>query len=234
MDSNEFKDENIENEIEETVEEIEETVEEIEETVEDATEEVEESKKTDWVKELREWAVAIIAAVLIALFVRQFVFTLVNVKGASMEPSLHENDRLYVNRLFYKPEKGDVVIFRPKTDPNRPYVKRVIATEGDTVYIDFRTGDVYVNDEIIDEPYIKAKSKAIHGYISKLIREDRYAKDDPILIQPGYVWCMGDNRNNSLDSRELGPIPVDEIIGGAVFRFWPLSDFGGVNYDAED
>ena len=217
MNSNEFNENNIENE---------EVVEEVEEVTENP-------KKTNWVKELREWAVAIIAAVLIALFVRQFVFTLVNVKGASMEPSLHENDRLYVNRLFYTPEKGDVVIFRPKTDPNRPYVKRVIATEGDTVYIDLRTGEVYVNDEIIDEPYIKAKSKAVHGYISKLIREDRYAKDDPILIKKGYVWCMGDNRNNSLDSRELGPIPVDEIIGGAVFRFWPLDSIGGVNYEME-
>ena len=215
MNSNEFNENNIENEVEEVLEEV------------------EEPKKTNWVKELREWAVAIIAAVLIALFVRQFVFTLVNVKGASMEPSLHENDRLYVNRLFYKPEKGDVVIFRPKSDPKRPYVKRVIATEGNTVYIDFRTGEVYVNDEIIDEPYIKAKSKAIHGYISKLMREDRYSKEDPILIQKGYVWCMGDNRNNSLDSRELGPIPVEDLIGGAVFRFWPLDSIGGVNYDME-
>ncbi len=222
MNSNGFNENNIENEVEEV---------EIEAQV--SSEETEEPKRTNWVKELREWTVAIIAAVLIALFVRQFVFTLVNVKGASMEPSLHENDRLYVNRLFYKPEKGDVVIFRPRTDPNRPYVKRVIATEGDTVYIDFRTGEVYVNDEIIDEPYIKAKSKAIHGYISNLMMEDRYSKDDPILIQKGYVWCMGDNRNNSLDSRELGPIPVDEIIGGAVFRFWPLDSIGGVNYDME-
>ncbi len=230
MNSNEF--DNIENEEVLETETIEETEEVLEaETIEEVEEE---SPKTNWVKELREWVVAILAAVLIALFVREFVFTLVNVKGASMEPSLHENDRLYVNRLFYKPEKGDVVIFRPASDPNRPYVKRVIATAGDTVYIDFRTGDVYVNDEIIDEPYIKEKTKTMEGYISNLIKKDRYSKDDPILIQPGYVWCMGDNRNNSLDSRQLGPIPEDEIIGGAVFRFWPLDDFGGVNYDAEE
>lgn len=189
--------------------------------------------KTNWVKELREWVLAVGAAVLVALLVRNFVFTLVNVKGASMEPSLHENDRLYVNRFMYKPEKGDVVIFRPSTDPNRPYVKRVIATEGDTVYIDFNKGNVYVNDELIDEPYIKEKTHTSGDYINKLIRDDNYSKDNPIVIQPGYAWCMGDNRNNSLDSRHLGPIPEDELIGGAVFRFWPLDRFGGVHDDAE-
>ena len=83
-------------------------------------------------KEIRDWVVAIAIAIVLALLIRNFVFTLVKVQGASMQPTLHENDRLYVNRFFYKPEKGDVVIFEPASDPDRPYVKRVIATEGDT------------------------------------------------------------------------------------------------------
>lgn len=238
MDYNEINDNNAMNDDEMINQEVNNGASEIKENdieaVEAESEAEEAATKTNWVKELREWVVAIAAAVIIAFLIREFIFTLVNVKGASMEPSLHENDRLYVNRLFYKPEKGDVVIFRPATDPKRPYVKRVIATEGDTIYINFLTGDVYVNDELIEEPYIKEKTHNVESYVSNLMKSGNYSKDNPIVIQPGYVWCMGDNRNNSLDSRQLGPIPVDEIIGGAVFRFWPLDSIGGVHKDAEE
>ena len=201
----------------------------------DNPEEVQEEKaeKINWLKELRDWVVAILLAVVIAFFVREYVFTLVKVQGQSMEPSLHHDDRLYVNRFFYTPEKGDVVIFEPATDPNRPYVKRVIATEGDTVYIDFKTGDVYVNDEVIDEDYIKDATREKGSYIKELIENDKYSRSNPIVIQPGYIFVMGDNRNNSKDSRHLGPVPIDEVMGGAVFRFWPISDAGTVHKDAE-
>ena len=200
---------------------------------ESSPEETPEKEKVNWVKELRDWVISIGVAVLVALLIHNFVFTLVNVKGASMEPTLHEGDRMYVNRLFYKPEKGDVIIFRPATDPKRPYVKRVIATEGDTVYIDFSNGNVYVNDKLLKEPYIKEKTRNSDAYIEKLRARGEYSKDKPIVIQPGYIFVMGDNRNNSKDSRNLGPIPVDELIGGAVFRFWPFSGFGSVHSDPE-
>ena len=191
-------------------------------------------EKTNWAKELRDWVIAIAAAVIVALVVRNYVFTLVKVQGSSMEPSLHSSDRLYVNRLFYQPKKGDIIIFRPATDPHRPYVKRVIATEGDTVYIDFNNGNVYVNDELIEEPYIKEKTQLMGSYIKSLISKGEYSKNSPIVIQPGHVFAMGDNRNNSKDSRELGPIPTDEIMGGAVFRFWPISDAGKIHRDAKE
>lgn len=197
-------------------------------------------------KEILDWVVAIAFAVIIALVVKNFVFTLVNVKGASMEPSLHDGDRLFVNRLFYTPEKGDVVIFEPEVEKeaisaaegdrgilqsHKYYVKRVIATEGDTIYIDFKTGDVYVNNEKIDEPYIKEKTHNEGSYIRELEAKGLYSKDSPITVPMGYIFAMGDNRNNSKDSRELGPIPKDEIMGGAVFRFWPLSSIGGLHKD---
>lgn len=215
-------------------EEFENSTEDIEETgaFEAETEESPE-EKLNWVKELRDWVVAIAIAVVVAIVVRQYVFTLVKVQGQSMEPSLHNNDRLYVNRFFYTPEKGDVVIFKPASDPNRPYVKRVIATEGDTVYIDFRSGKVYVNDKLIEEDYIKEPTREMGAYISSLVKEDRYSKDNPIVIQPGYIFAMGDNRNNSKDSRHIGPVPVEEIMGGAVFRFWPLEDIGTMHDEAE-
>lgn len=188
---------------------------------------------TNWVKELRDWVLAIVFAVLVAMVVREYVFTLVKVQGTSMEPSLQHNDRLYVNRFFDTPEKGDVVIFKPASDPNRPYVKRVIATEGDTVYIDFVTGKVYVNDEAIKEDYIKEKTRNNGDYIAQLMKNGQYSRNNPIVIQPGYIFVMGDNRNNSKDSRHLGPVPVDEVMGNAVFRFWPLDAIGSVHYDAE-
>lgn len=186
----------------------------------------------NWGKEIRDWVVAIAVAVALSLVIRNFVFTLVKVQGQSMEPTLHNNDRLYVNRLFYTPEKGDVVIFKPASDPKRPYVKRVIATEGDSVYIDFDTGEVYVNDQLIDEPYIKDKTQLSGSYIMSLVAKGEYSKDTPIVVQPGYIFVMGDNRNNSKDSRELGQVPIDEVMGGAVFRFWPLDQFGSVHRDA--
>ncbi len=190
-------------------------------------------QKTDWVKEIRDWVLSILIAVVVAFVVREYVFTLVKVQGQSMEPSLHNDDRLYVNRFLYTPEKGDVVIFEPATDPNRPYVKRVIATEGDTVYIDFRSGNVYVNDELLIEDYIKDETYETGSYINMLIQNGNYSKSDPIVIQPGYIFVMGDNRNNSKDSRHLGPVPIDEVMGGAVFRFWPFDSIGTVHQEAE-
>ncbi len=203
------------------------------ETISETEGEESPKEKMNWIKELRDWVVAIAIAVVVALVVRQYVFTLVKVQGQSMEPSLHNNDRLYVNRFFYTPEKGDVVIFKPASDPNRPYIKRVIATEGDTIYIDFRTGSVYVNDELIKEDYINGPTREVGTYIASLIKDDNYSKDNPIVIQPGYIFAMGDNRNNSKDSRHIGPVPVKEIMGGAIFRFWPVSDVGTMHINAE-
>lgn len=184
-------------------------------------------------KEIRDWVLCLVIAVALALVIRNFVFTLVKVQGASMQPTLQENDKLYVNRFFYKPEKGDVIIFKPESDPDRPYVKRVIATEGDTVYIDFENGDVYVNGQVIDEPYIKDKTTRTGAYIMECIADGRYSKENPIVIEKDKVFVMGDNRNNSRDSREIGQVPENEIVGGAVFRFWPISNFGSVAYPIE-
>lgn len=188
-------------------------------------------KEVNYMKELRDWVIAIAIAVVVSLLIRNFVFTLVKVQGESMQPTLQNEDRLYVNRFFYSPEKGDVVIFRPESDPNRPYIKRVIATEGDTVYIDFENGDVYVNGEVIEEPYIKDATTRSGEYINSLIASGQYSKDKPIVVEKDKIFVMGDNRNNSKDSRMIGQVPKDELIGGAVFRFWPLGKFGSVSYD---
>lgn len=189
----------------------------------EAFEETEE-KKGGWKKEMFEWIQAIVIAVVISFFLKNYVLTLVKVQGESMEPTLQSSDRIYVNRFMYKPDKGDIIIFKPVSDPKRPYVKRVIATEGDTVYINFETGDVYVNDVLLDEPYILEPTHRYGSYIMMLIEQGNYSKENPIVIEKDKVFVMGDNRNNSKDSRELGQVSVDDIIGHACFRFWPLDN----------
>ncbi len=183
-------------------------------------------KKRGWKRELLDWVEAIVFAVVITFLLKNFVFTLVKVDGQSMEPTLQNENRLYVNRFFYTPEKGDIIIFTPHSDPDRPYVKRVIATEGDTVYIDFETGDVYVNDEIIEEKYIAERTEHKGTYIRELMLYGEYSRENPIVIEKDHIFVMGDNRNASKDSRELGQVPVDEVMGHALFRFWPLDEFG--------
>ena len=183
--------------------------------------------------EIFEWIKAIAIALVVAFFLKNYVLTLAKVSGESMEPTLQHADRLYVNKVAYTPQKGDVVIFEPASAPGKPYIKRVIATEGDTIYIDFETGEVFVNDELIDEPYISEPTHLMGSYIGYLMNIGKYSKENPIKIEEGYFWAMGDNRNASKDSRELGPIPEKELMGHAVFRFWPFNNVGKVDFDAE-
>ena len=193
----------------------------------------ENSPKINYKKEIFEWIQAIVIAFVVAFFLKNYVLTLAKVDGQSMMPTLEHNDRLYVNKVAYTPKKGDVVIFEPASAPGKPYIKRVIATEGDTVYINFDTGEVFVNDELLDEPYINESTHRSDSYIDFLSMTGNYSKDKPIKIEKGYFWAMGDNRNNSRDSRAIGPVPVDELIGHAVFRFWPLDNIGTVDFDRE-
>ncbi len=190
--------------------------------------------RSPWVKELLDWVQAIAIAVVVALLLRNFVLTLALVSGASMENTLHNGDRLYVNKLFYTPEKGDVVIIETDKHPEGPLVKRVIATEGDTIYIDPYTCDVYVNDKLLEEDYIKGRTilymAGIDGntgmpiYQGDLFNDPDYSRENPIVIGKDEVFAMGDNRENSSDSRNLGIFKTDEVVGHALFRFWPLSD----------
>jgi len=174
-----------------------------------------------------EWVVLIGVAVLIALIIRDNVFMMVHVQGPSMQNTLQDRDWLYVHRFLYNPDsadnRGDIVIFRPEQDPDKVYIKRVIAVAGDTIYISSE-GDVYVNNEIVDEPYIKEPNFRIG-----LRALGDFSRENPKIIEEGYIFTMGDNRNQSQDSRHIGPIPVERIKGRAIFRVFPFSEFGGLN-----
>jgi len=161
-----------------------------------------------------EWVVLIAVAVGIALLLRAYVFSMVHVQGPSMEHTLQDRDWLFVNRFMYTPQRGHIVIFEPSHDPDRVYIKRVIAVAGDELYIS-SDGGVYIDGVLLTEPYIHAATNP-----GSFMREGGFTRDNPLLIEEGYIFVMGDNRAQSQDSRDarIGPVPVDEVMGRAMFR----------------
>ncbi len=168
-------------------------------------------------REVYEWVQAIAIAIVLALLINHFLFSIVQVDGSSMEPTLEHGQRLIVSKLLYEPQNGDIVIIK-SSRLKKFIVKRVIAVEGQTVDLDPRTGDVTVDGEVLEEPYIKEKLRSAGSVLSF-----------PLTVAEDTVFVMGDNRNNSLDSRAIGLIPRREVVGKAVFRIWPLSAFGGLS-----
>lgn len=179
-------------------------------------------------KEIFEWIQAGVVAVVIAMFLRTFVVTMVQVDGASMEPTFHHAQRLAVTRFNNEYKQGDVIIFRPVREPERPYIKRVIATEGQTVSFDFDKGTVLVDGVEIYEPYIK---ETIESY--RFGSFNPYTKTSEVVPED-HLFVMGDNRNNSSDSRaaDVGMVHKDAVIGKAVLRWWPLNEFT-VDFDGK-
>lgn len=156
------------------------------------------------------------AALVILFLVFTFVCRAVNVIGDSMNPTLINGDWLLVtSENSY--ERGDIIIITQPNDlqGNEPLVKRIIATQGETIDINFSTGEVFINGEVLDEPYIKAPTELSYDVVF------------PFVVPEGCVFAMGDNRNDSIDSRStrVGAINEDYIMGKAVFRILPLGDF---------
>ncbi len=168
-------------------------------------------------KEVIDWIAVIGIALLITWVIRTFVFTMVVVEGPSMENTLTTGDRLAVVRLGYEPKKGDIIVFYPNGNKERPYIKRVIATEGQTV--DIRDTQVFVDGEVIMEPYLGSPTTESGN------------QTYPITLPKGYLFAMGDNRQHSLDCRNtsVGLVDYDDIVGKAWIRLFPFDNrFGGL------
>ena len=164
----------------------------------------------DWKSEAKDWGVSIVIAIVLAFIIRTFVIEPYMVEGPSMTPTLINHERLLVNKFIYyvaEPKKGEIIVFRYPRDPSRDFIKRVIAISGDTIEI--RNGNVYVNGELKKEDYILEKT--IGSY-------------NKAIVPPGHVFVMGDNRNNSQDSRfsDVGFVPFKLIKGKASVVFWPI------------
>ena len=171
-------------------------------------------------KEILEWVISISLAFAIAFLLRSYAFTLVEVRGASMENTLGDKDRLFVNRLMYHPKNGDIVVLKPPHGAEL-YIKRVIAIGGQKIDIDYDKNQVYIDGALLEEPYLKEKN---------LVKDPRYDIPIPTTIPEGSVFVMGDNRNNSRDSRysDVGIIENGKILGKAVLRVWPFGKFGNL------
>lgn len=167
-------------------------------------------------RDLYEWVQALVCSVLAVVLLFTFVIRLIGVDGHSMVPTLQDRDRLLVlNSLLYDDyQYGDIVVLRKNTFLDDPIVKRVIATEGQTVDIDFSTGTVWVDGEQLEEDYINEKTYLEEG------------TEFPLTVPEGSVFVMGDNRNHSSDSRDsrLGTVDCRYIIGKAVFLAFPGPD----------
>lgn len=159
-----------------------------------------------------EWLHTLILAISVVMLLLTFVFRLVDVDGQSMMDTLFDKDKVIVTNLCYTPECGDVVVISHGQNLNKPIIKRVIATEGQTLSIDFSTGEVVVDGAVLDEPYIKD------------LTVKQGDAEIPEVIPEGMVFVMGDNRNHSTDSRftAVGLINEDDIIGKAQFVVYPF------------
>ena len=164
-------------------------------------------------RELYEWVQALVGSVMVVVLVFTFVIRLIGVDGHSMVPTLQDGDRLLVlNSMLYDDYKyGDIVVLRKETFLEEPIVKRVIATEGQTVDIDFDEGVVYVDGQALEEDYIREPTYLDEGLAF------------PITVPEGCIFLLGDNRNNSMDSRDpsLGPVDIRCVIGKAVALVFP-------------
>lgn len=145
-----------------------------------------------------------------ATFLVTFVFQVARVDGRSMSPTLEDQDRLIVDKLAYEfgePQRGDIVMLRYPRDPDKMFVKRVIAIEGDTVRI--QDGRVFVNDRQLPDEEVPEAFRS-HDHLA------------PHTVQQGYCFVMGDHRNDSSDSRHWGPVPRKYVVGKVKARWWPL------------
>lgn len=159
------------------------------------------------VKEVIE---SVVIAVLLAVVIRVFLFQFFVIPSASMEPTLTEGDMIAANKIVYRfsePKRGDIIVFKYPLDPERDFVKRLIGLPGEKLQI--KSSTLYINGKVTPEPYLP-KGLKFQDY-------------GPVTVPKDKFFMMGDNRNDSLDSRSWGEMPRENIIGKASFIYWPIN-----------
>jgi signal peptidase I len=178
----------------------------------------------------REYFESIVIAVILALFIRTWVVQAFKIPTGSMEQNLLIGDHLLVNKFVFSPtasdvehwvlpadevERGDIVVFKFPEEPERDFIKRVIGLPGETLEV--RRKRVFINGEPLDEPYLRGQMPPIPEIGATVDRRDTYG---PITLPDGEYFMMGDNRDNSQDSRYWGPLPHDYLKGKAMVVYW--------------
>lgn len=198
----------------------------LEETSEGGTDRSGKPTGSRMLREGFDWLETLAYAFCFVILVFTFLFRIVTVEGSSMKPTLigedkytgQMGDRLIISGLFYTPEQGDIVVVKREGDD--PIIKRVIATEGQTVDIDFENWIVTVDGEVLEEPYINRVD-------APMLQRD---VEFPLTVSEGHLFVMGDNRNNSLDSRDsrIGEVSLDKVVGRVLLRVFPFNNMGPV------
>lgn len=161
------------------------------------------------------WLKSLTVAFILAAIIRYFIFAPIIVDGHSMMPTLHNRDRMIVNKLSYRisqPHRFDIIVFH--ATETKDYIKRIIGLPGDT--ITYKHDVLYINGNAMKEPYLDQYKKQTNGFLTY---------DFTYKVPKGDLFVMGDNRQNSKDSRMIGPIQEKSVVGKAVLLFWPMHDF---------
>jgi signal peptidase I len=169
-------------------------------------------KRLSWYTEVL--LTMLVAFALVFGFIRPFVVEAYRIPTESMVPTLEIGDRVLANKFVYRfaePERGDIVVFESVDGEDQTLIKRVVGVEGDEIRV--QGGLLFVNGEVQDEPYLNHEAPSTGFYGPTTVPEDG-------------VFVMGDNRDNSADSRAFGPLPLDNVEGEAFLRFWPVSGIG--------
>jgi signal peptidase I len=175
-------------------------------------------KIIDFIMDILE-TVAFVGSLFIVLYL--FIISPHQVKGASMENTFQSGDYILTSKIAYKfekPRRGDVIVFKSPKNPDIDYIKRIIGLPGDQIMIN--DGEVYINNTLLQENYITAKTTLFEGGFMQ--------NGVPVTVPEGYLFVMGDNRPRSSDSREFGFIPLTDVIGKVIFRYFPPQKTGWI------
>ncbi len=197
------------------------------------------NQENPWVESIKTIGLSVI----LAMGIRQFVAEARYIPSGSMLPTLQINDRLIIDKFGYKfsaPERGDIVVFNPtnelKVQYKDAFIKRIVGLPGDQV--ELKDGKVYVNGKIIEETYVASDLNPAELDARKVNQQqtrievcppDKRFLSQPVTVSPDSYLVMGDNRNHSYDGRCWGFVPSENIIGRAIFRFWPLDSIGTID-----